>query len=89
MSSRASSRSSEKKSSTTATLASLLGITAEQAAFMVENGADPSIATGGADRIFDEATHAAEKMEELKGHAKAIADDIVAFQKIQKPGDTL
>jgi hypothetical protein len=56
---------------------------------MVENGADPSIATGGADRIFDEATHATEKMEELKGHAKAIADDIAAFQKIQKPGDTL
>jgi hypothetical protein len=56
---------------------------------MVENGADPSIATGGADFIFDEATHATEKMEELKGHAKAIADDIVAFQKIQKPGDTL
>jgi hypothetical protein len=56
---------------------------------MVENGADPSIATGGADRIFDEATHAAEKMEELKGHAKAIAEDIAAFQKIQKPGDTL
>ena len=89
MSSRASSRSSEKKSSSTAVLASLLGITAEQAAFMVENGADPSIATGGADCIFDEATHATEKMEELKGHAKAIADDIAAFQKIQKPGDTL
>lgn len=87
MSSRVSSRSSEKKSS--AALASLLGITAEQAAFMVENGADPSIATGGADFIFDEATHATEKMEELKGHVKAIADDIVAFQKIQKPGDTL
>lgn len=87
MSSRASSRSSEKKSS--AVLASLLGITTEQAAFMVENGADPSIATGGADCIFDEATHATEKMEELKGHAKAIADDIAAFQKIQKPGDTL
>lgn len=87
MSSRASSRSSEKKSS--AALASLLGITTEQAAFMVENGADPSIATGGADCIFDEAIHATEKMEELKGHAKAIADDIAAFQKIQKPGDTL